>query len=82
MDSKEFPLDALPAACASMVRGEGARPAAALALDERRRDGGFSLRYVFSVPAKRSYVELRGRIPAGAAAFPSSAALVPAAHAF
>ncbi|OGS05865.1 MAG: hypothetical protein A3G41_07585 [Elusimicrobia bacterium RIFCSPLOWO2_12_FULL_59_9] len=76
------PLQELPQKAQRLARDGGARLASVIATDERRKNGVFGLRCVFSLDRFGLFVTLEAEVPGAEPGYPSITPGVPAAHAF
>ncbi|MEK7288327.1 MAG: NADH-quinone oxidoreductase subunit C [Elusimicrobiota bacterium] len=72
----------LAQACANFFVSQGARLASVVATDDRKADGSFGLRYIFSLDSSSRFIILETKIPATEPRFFSVTPHIPAAHGF
>jgi Ni,Fe-hydrogenase III large subunit/Ni,Fe-hydrogenase III component G len=79
IETQSVAADALPEACAALVRDRGARLVVMTGTDERERGRGYGLYYVFALPSGEM-ISVEAQVDPARPEFPAVTRVVPAAH--
>jgi Ni,Fe-hydrogenase III large subunit/Ni,Fe-hydrogenase III component G len=79
IETQGVAADALPEACAALVRDRQARLVVMTGTDERERGRGYGLYYVFALPSGE-LISVEAQVDPARPEFPAVTRLVPAAH--